>query len=74
MSDGGKGSRPRPFSVDAETFASNWDRIFSKKTVAVDNGSEPQGITGAQRYNQQGLLEEYHEGYWSVVPFRSSRD
>lgn len=30
MSDGGKGSAPRPFSVDQETFASNWDRIFKK--------------------------------------------
>ena len=31
MSDGGKGSRPRPKSVDADTFASNWDSIFGKK-------------------------------------------
>lgn len=31
MSDGGKGSAPRPLSVDQETFESNWDRIFSKK-------------------------------------------
>jgi hypothetical protein len=31
MSDGGKGSAPRPLSVDQETFGSNWDRIFSKK-------------------------------------------
>lgn len=32
MSDGGKGSAPRPFSVDAKTFAKNWDAIFSKPT------------------------------------------
>lgn len=33
MSDGGKGSKPRPFSVDQETFNSNWDKVFkSKKT------------------------------------------
>jgi len=31
MSDGGKGSKPRPFSVDQKTFDNNWDRIFSKK-------------------------------------------
>jgi hypothetical protein len=31
MSDGGKGSKPRPFSVDQETFENNFDRIFSKK-------------------------------------------
>lgn len=27
----GKGSAPRPFSVDQTTFASNWDRIFSQQ-------------------------------------------
>ena len=30
MSDGGKGSSPRPFSVSTEQFASNWDNIFKK--------------------------------------------
>jgi hypothetical protein len=30
MSDGGKGSNPRPFSVSQETFASNYDKIFRK--------------------------------------------
>jgi len=27
----GKGSRPRPYSVDRKTFDNNWDMIFSKK-------------------------------------------
>lgn len=26
----GKGSSPRPFSVDDETYAANWDAIFRK--------------------------------------------
>jgi hypothetical protein len=30
MPDGGKGSKPRPFSVDQKTFDSNWDQIFGK--------------------------------------------
>ena len=30
MSDGGKGSTPRPFNVDYDTFSNNWDRIFGK--------------------------------------------
>ena len=30
MSDGGKGSSPRPFSVSQETFANNYDNIFRK--------------------------------------------
>ncbi len=31
MSDGGKGSKPRPFSVDQKTFDTNWDAIFGPK-------------------------------------------
>ena len=31
MSDGGKGSKPRPFSLDKETFDNNFDKIFGKK-------------------------------------------
>jgi hypothetical protein len=28
---GGKGSRPRPYSVSQKEFDSNWDAIFNKK-------------------------------------------
>lgn len=31
MSDGGKGSKPRPLSVEREVFDNNWDAIFGKK-------------------------------------------
>ncbi len=31
MSDGGKGSSPRPFSVSKEEFDNNWNNIFKKK-------------------------------------------
>lgn len=31
MSDGGKGSAPRPFAVSNEVFASNYERTFGKK-------------------------------------------
>lgn len=30
----GKGSRPRPLSVDRKVFENNWDKIFKKKTQA----------------------------------------
>ena len=30
MSNGGKGSAPRPLSVDLDTFDNNWDKIFKK--------------------------------------------
>jgi hypothetical protein len=35
MSAGGKGSSPRPFSVDKNTFNANWDNIFRKETMQV---------------------------------------
>jgi hypothetical protein len=28
MSDGGKGSKPRPFSISQEEYADNWNRVF----------------------------------------------
>lgn len=31
MSDGGKGSGPRPYSISQTQFADNWDAIFGKK-------------------------------------------
>lgn len=41
MSDGGKGSAPRPFSVSSEQFSNNWDLIFGnkmkKKTIKLTN-------------------------------------
>lgn len=30
MSDGGKGSKPRPLSVSDEEYAARWDVIFSR--------------------------------------------
>ena len=45
MSDGGKGSKPRPFSVDQKTFDSNWDVIFSKKDHSVEEKSTDKEIT-----------------------------
>ncbi len=31
----GKGSKARPFSVDQNTFNSNWDNIFRKDTMQI---------------------------------------
>ena len=35
MSDGGKGSSPRPFSVANEEYAKRWDAIFSRDLEEV---------------------------------------
>ena len=31
MTTGGKGDKPRPYSVPLEQFDNNWDAIFKKK-------------------------------------------
>lgn len=41
MSDGGKGSAPRPYSVSQEQFGNNWDAIFGKKKPAYEADSGP---------------------------------
>lgn len=45
MSDGGKGSKPRPFSVSHEEWSNRWDAIFARdlktnelsETLSQDN-------------------------------------
>ncbi len=34
--EAGKGSKPRPFSVDQKTFDTNWDTIFNKKNQSAE--------------------------------------
>lgn len=36
MSDGGKGSSPRPISVPFEEYASSWDKVFKKKETLIE--------------------------------------
>jgi hypothetical protein len=36
----GKGSRPRPYSVDQKTFDANWDNIFKKNNSMIDEVSQ----------------------------------
>jgi hypothetical protein len=51
MSDGGKGSSPRPFSVSMEEYNNNFDNIFRKKTVTprVQENNEEFGSCGCGR-------------------------
>ena len=51
---GGKGSKPRPLSVDTKTFDSNWDLAFGKKKEAdmqirVKENAEDFGKCGCGR-------------------------
>ena len=46
----GKGSKPRPLSVDRKTFENNWDRIFG------DNKPEP-AIEVSSYWSDDGRME-----------------
>lgn len=51
MSDGGKGSKPRPFSVTQEEYDNRWDAIFSRDLKEEKSGdSEVDKVT---RNNQE---------------------
>ncbi len=52
MADGGKGSRPRPYSVDQKTFDNNWDAIFGKKKQEAE---EKKDTTFDQRMWEESL-------------------
>ena len=53
MSDGGKGSKPRPFSVSQDEFANNFEKIFGKKDkdmqIRVKENPEEFGTCGCGR-------------------------
>lgn len=40
MSDGGKGSRPRPISVSQQEYDSRWDAIFSRDLKEDNTGTD----------------------------------
>ena len=49
MSDGGKGSKPRPYSVSQKEFDNNLERIFGKKKK-----------TEAEKFDEQVVMKEEH--------------
>ena len=50
MSDGGKGSKPRPFSVDEKKYSENWDRIFNKRKKTLE-----------EQFEEAILKDEYYD-------------
>ena len=57
-----KGSAPRPLSVDGDTFASNWDRIFGQDCKGQADGLQgmrtPQEGAGRAQGEGQGAGQE----------------
>jgi len=60
----GKGSAPRKFSVDHQTFSTNWDTIFGKKSNARDKSGTGDQVHSGERTTicpgegQQGIYRE----------------
>jgi hypothetical protein len=54
MSDGGKGSAPRPFSVSQEEYANRFDAIFKKNIKAAEQIHSDKGY-------ELGTKEGYDE-------------
>lgn len=48
MNDGGKGSKPRPFSISQEEYNTRWDAIF-QRDLKEDN-------TGTSKNDFQDML------------------
>lgn len=57
MSDGGKGSNPRPFSVDGNTFDSNWNAIEG----FGDSWLERKKKSEAEKQAAAFLKDEYYD-------------
>jgi len=56
----GKGSKSRPFSVDRQTFESNWDQIFKKKETQNDSHSMEQESMSVLRPSEESSKNEEH--------------
>jgi len=54
MSDGGKGSKPRPFSVSQDEYDNRWDNIFSRDLKEVKD-SEVDKVTRNNQETQEVL-------------------
>lgn len=62
-SDGGKGSRSRPYSVTQQEYDNRWDAIFGRD-LPVQSKEQ-------YRVNKQGQQERFHEGQWELDPTAS---
>jgi hypothetical protein len=51
MSDGGKGSRPRPFSVSDDEYSKRWDAIFGRDLEKTKENNESSDSDADDRNN-----------------------
>ena len=59
MSDGGKGSTPRPISVSNEDYANRWDAIFGRDLIST-KAKQERALDEMVRISQEmGLYDEF---------------
>jgi hypothetical protein len=59
MSDGGKGSSPRPFSIANDEYAKRWDAIFSRDLKQEeDQKIEDEAFNLVEKQNREKALDE----------------
>ena len=61
MSDGGKGSAPRPFSVSQEEFSNNFDAIFRKNIKAAEEIHSDKGYQLGNKEDQEAFAKKRQE-------------
>ena len=56
-----KGSKARPYSVDGQEFADNWDRIFNKVASAAEDAANVMSGTDPviENYDPEAFLNRY---------------
>lgn len=57
MSDGGKGSSPRPFSVSQEEYNNRWDNIFGTDLEKEEKKKREQALDELAKINKELGLE-----------------
>ena len=57
MSDGGKGCKPRPFSVTQEEYDNRWDAIFSRDLKEEEKDKREKALDELHKINQELGLE-----------------
>lgn len=61
-SDGGKGSSPRPFGVDNNTFESNWDAIEGFGLSWLERKKREEALQKMVEENERlGLYDDVHK-------------
>ena len=67
MSDGGKGSKPRPFSVSQEEYDKRWDAIFQRDLPKEK--SDYQDVLSTEECALQALADFAQEhGLYDMTP------